>query len=416
MIDFPSIDYIVQVELDVIVTNKISSTGQQCSDQTNAYDSCIQNMNIKSMLEKCSLPFLNMNQTRKSTVCANFTDGLEALAIFQRTPENCKPSCSEIMVRANLLPVDLLYPTLNPNSPTATSYTGYLFRIPTKVLSSTMIGTYSIVSLIAEFGGWMGLLLGISLLSLWDQGWDMCEAKFKIPAILKLTSTLLVYLVSLVCIGIIFGRALGGMLYKETGLDVNIEAQISDLSISFCSMENVYLNQRSVDGKTELVYVGNQSTMWNHDLKLRSKMESLNVVLRNGTNVEIYYEHNNMSRYILYSTNIPRFNNYIENCHTLDLQFGAQIKSLELTARKEFSIYIHKTGQLLNMDFRQGLNYINRQSLEKVVSYYLVYGSRLKIGIETLNLDAGQPEVTVLTSTFDDCVLKTLEAELGRQP
>ena len=408
---FPSINYIMQVELEISVSKVLSMREIKCVEETYSYDSCILNSNLEAMREKCVPPFAVINQTGVESLCTNFTEGEEALTVFQQSPQTCKPSCFETVVKLNMVPVDVLFPTLNPNSPSSTPFTGYLFRVPTKVVSSTIFGTYTIVSLIAEFGGWMGLLLGLSILGVMNHWWGKCDEKLEFSKVLKITPKLLMYLVSLVFIGLVFGRALLRMLYKETGLDVNIEETNSDLSISFCSMESVYLNQTSKDGKFELVYVGNSSSIWNTDMKLRSKIEFITAELRNGTIINIYKEQYNMSQYILYSTNIPRLINYFENCHTLDLKFGVPVKKLSLVALKEFTIYVHKTGQLLNMDLRHGFNYVNSQSMQTRIGRVFVYSTRLKLSIELLSLGAVQYNAYSLNSTFDDCVLDTMSKE-----
>ena len=408
---FPSINHIIEVELEISVSNVLSMKEIKCGEEAYSYDSCILNSNLEAMQEKCVPPFAVINQTGVESLCTNFTEGEEALIVFQKSSQTCKLSCFETVVKLNMVPVDVLFPTLNPNSPSSTPFTGYLFRVPTKVVSSTIFGTYTIVSLIAEFGGWMGLLLGLSILGVMNHWWGKCDEKLEFSKVLKITPKLLMYLVSLVFIGLVFGRALLRMLYKETGLDVNIEETNSDLSISFCSMESVYLNQTSKDGKFELVYVGNSSSIWNTHMKLRSKIEFITAELRNGTIINIYKEQYNMSQYILYSTNIPRLINYFENCHTLDLEFEVPVKKLSFVALKEFTIYVHKTGQLLNMDLRHGFNYVNSQSMQTRIGRVFVYSTRLKLSIELLSLGAVQYNAYSLNSTFDDCVLDTMSKE-----
>ena len=44
------------------------------------------------------------------------------------------------------------------------------------VVEEKDVFTYDLNSFVADFGGYLGLLLGMSLLSIFDLGWDLVEA------------------------------------------------------------------------------------------------------------------------------------------------------------------------------------------------------------------------------------------------
>jgi len=85
----------MQVELEISISKVLSMEEIKCEEETYSYDSCILNSNLETMQEKCIPPFAVLNQFGVESLCPNFTEGQEALTVFQKSPQSCKPSCIE---------------------------------------------------------------------------------------------------------------------------------------------------------------------------------------------------------------------------------------------------------------------------------------------------------------------------------
>ena len=60
---------------------------------------------------------------------------------------------------------------------------GYFIRIPSSVIFSEMNKSYTLISFVAEFGGWVGLFLGVSILGGFEfvdsQIWSSMNFRYK---------------------------------------------------------------------------------------------------------------------------------------------------------------------------------------------------------------------------------------------
>ena len=88
----------------------------------------------------------------------------------------------------------------------------------------------------------------------------------------------------------------------------------------------------------------------------------MELVLEDGNSITIFDSSQNQgSEYISYSINTPQFETFIETCHTLDLKHWNRIKRMEIIAKKELTIYVLITGQLLRPG-RQGFSFMNKDT------------------------------------------------------
>jgi len=259
-----------------------------------------------------------------------------------------------------LNPVNWLNVFINPIKSNKQFTPGYWINIPSSVLYSEMNESYALISFIAEFGGWVGLLLGVSILG----GFEFVENQIcsmtcgfrkvilsKSGLILRMACSLGVLIIVVQC-GI-------KLLRTEKSMDVHIVENLSNLSISLCSVESIY---KIRPNDSIYYYMGNTTSFWNNITKLSDKLERMEIVLAEGNSVTIFnssWDHG--SEYILYSINTPQFDTFIETCHTLDLKHWNRIKRMGIIAKKELTTYIHITGQLLRSG-RQGFSFINKDT------------------------------------------------------
>ena len=260
-----------------------------------------------------------------------------------------------------LNPMNWLNVITNPIQSNSSVTPGYFIRIPSSVIFSEMNRSYTLISFVAEFGGWVGLFLGVSILGGFEfvdsQIWSSMNFRYKKVILSK--SGLMLKLACLIGVLIIIIQCGIKLITTEKLMDVKLEKNLNNVSISLCSVENIY--QESTIGGYRY-YMGNSTSFWNKITQLSDKLEMMELVMEDGNSVTVYDSSwNQGSEYILYSINTPQFDTFIETCHTLDLKHWNRIKRMEVKAKKELTIYVHLTGQLLRSG-RQGFSFINKDT------------------------------------------------------
>ena len=289
------------------------------------------------------------------------SDTFESLEIFQTSSKRCIAPCNHIKVKTVLNPINwlnVITNTIQSNSPVIP---GYFIRIPSSVIFSEMNESYTLISFVAEFGGWVGLFLGVSVLG----GFEIVDShiwssmKFRYKKVILSKSGLILKLACSMGVFIIIIQCGLKLITTEKSMDVKIEKNLNNVSISLCSVENIY--QESTNG-TNHDYMGNSTSFWNNITRLSDKLVMMELVMEDGNSVTVYDSSwNESSEYILYSINTPQFDTFIETCHTLDLKNWNRIKRMEVKAKKELTIYVHPTGQLLRSG-RQGFSFMNKDT------------------------------------------------------
>ena len=75
------------------------------------------------------------------------------------------------------------------------------------------------------------------------------------------------------------------LIKTERSTDVKIVAKLDNLSISLCSVENIY---QILPNDTNHYYMGNSTLFWNNITKLSDKLERMEIILEDGKSVTIY--------------------------------------------------------------------------------------------------------------------------------
>lgn len=336
------VDHIVEASLQINVNKLISTSATQCSESSETFDSCVENMIYQHHLDKCVLPF--WNQIQSNAVCNVSGNNQLSLNIFQTSYHKCVSPCTQVKVEISNNPINWFSYLLMPRLVLKDVIPGYYMSIPATILKSEMQESYSAISFIAEFGGWVGLFLGISLLGLFSYLKDCISKKLSEKVIFGGFMFL-----KLVCAAGVLGILLScikKIIEKPTNLDVYIEKNLPDIGVSFCSLENVYSSSLSPD--TNFTYLGNLASFWNNIAKLSEKIDGIELTLENETTVNIFDSRfKTSSSYIAYSINTPKYRTYIETCHTLDLSNWKNMKTVKVRANKALIVYVHLAGQLL---------------------------------------------------------------------
>ena len=146
--EFDKINYISEINVDIIKTDRITSKYSKCTLEDGIYDDCVEAF-MKKLQESGDNPgLLNCK--------AN-------VSVIENIHEECLPPCNQIKVTLTETPIDFVYNKINHNLPINTTIPGYYLKLPSRMLVSEMQESYTITSFIGELGGWVGLFLGVSL-------------------------------------------------------------------------------------------------------------------------------------------------------------------------------------------------------------------------------------------------------------
>lgn len=351
------INHIMDMNIDIKYRRLLSIQKMECTDEKHTYDSCLDYLITKNLQEHCQLPLVRGH--KEMPVCKTNQDIKEALKIFQTSFPECQHSCSQIEVDIKLNPVDLLYTLKNPKNPVKTVFPGYYITIPRAILVSTMQENYTPLSFIAEFGGWVGLFLGISVLGIFELLLGSYFCIGRLSKTLKSAGFVCLKATCIVCLAYILFECCKKMKSGEIQLNVKIQEDTQNISLSFCSMENIY-KENQLGGN--LTYMGNDPDFWNNLSNLRNKVDSLKVDFQNGEAIMLNAQ--NISKYFDITFITPKHGTYIESCHTTNLK--EPIMRINFIARKEMSIYVHLTGQLLRSG-THGFTFINSDTVARSV-------------------------------------------------
>jgi len=354
LLNLPSIDHIVDTEISIKVKNQFSTPSTQCMDEFYSFDKCVENSVNVNMQKKCKpllwyQPYILFNSSRKTR---------EALKLFQSSGDNCLTPCTQVKVDIRLNPVNWLHVLVIPKHTEMTYTPGYVINIPSTIVYSEMQESYTLISFIAEFGGWVGLLLGISLLGSFEYlsskllTGDCKKGFLRLIAILKLACM----------VGVLFVLFKSGQKYinEDSSTDINLETDLPEVSVSMCHVENLYAEDFL---NSSYSYIGNLSGFWSNLNKISNIIERIDITYQYGKLATAYDSKSNQSsENMIYSINTPQFETFVETCHTMDLKHWNRIKSIKVKAKKELRVFVHLTGQLLRPG-RQGFSFIDTDTV-----------------------------------------------------
>lgn len=349
------IDHIMDLNIDITSNQLVPTLNNQCA--TDTFDSCVDYIIKTRMNDHCQLPFIK-DSIEEIPICDTSERMHSALNLFQTSHLECLDSCSQIEVKIEANPVDWLYILMNPKFPVKTVIPGYYLTIPRTVLVSRMTENYTTISFIAEFGGWVGLFLGVSLLGVFELMLVLFFSSDSDRFFKKILMTGLTCLKTActLCLAYILFKCCEKMITGEIQSKVEFQDDLQNISLSLCSTENIY---RVEYLGANLSYVGNIPGFWNNITKLMDKIDTLQIDFQNGNQV-IIKDFTQSQYYFELTFNIPRYGTYIETCHTLSLK--SRIKKLKVKAKKEMSIYVHMSGQLFRPG-RHGSTFINSDTI-----------------------------------------------------
>lgn len=359
--NIPDIDHIVDISIKIEVINLIPTPHMGCDITLKSFDSSLEGEALNQLNNDCQISDFH-NKSNRFETCGTNKSMAKVLEKYKNKQEFCLQPCSQVKVGLTLNPVNWLQSLVNSKVPVMTVIPGYYMTIPRTVLVSRMHDSYTTISFIAELGGWVGLFLGVSVLGVYDFLAQMLPktCRNKIWNFLVVSSRVILKFSCIICATFIFCKCVKKMSSNEKTTNVYIQEKIQNISISFCSLTNVYAV--TLQGP-QTYYIANNSGFWQDTTSLKEKMESLVVRLSERETVSVYNSSlNSNSKFFLFSVNIPKYKTYIESCHSLDLQNWKNIDSMEIKLKKDLIIYVHITGQLLRPE-KQGFAFINKDTV-----------------------------------------------------
>lgn len=382
------------IEIDIAITKFLASNEIKCDK--NGYDQCIRMELRKQLASLCHLPF--MEPSSAVPKCSNFEEGLRAFNIFNAQNTNCSLPCTQTNVGTKIHPSQFIYSFINPNIKVSEN-PGYRFSFPKLVHVTEMTEDYDVVSYIAEFGGWAGLFVGMSILGLYSMldPTNGNKVYFKqtlsasVIKFLKITFefTLYIALIFLFCYVCFtsFSKLLEGSIENNIGF----MKKYPNAQLSICSEESMY------DGKT---YVGSTKNFWINGSNIANKLYILELTFKNGsmgilrTIDQSGYE-NTYSHDQLHMQNVLTSEMKVEFCQTFDV---SNVKSIKIIALAEIFLYLHLDKQLWGKDSKTRITTFPKQSvyIKKSKPYLSNTFLRLKF---TYNYN-----VQEISNNVDDCI------------
>ena len=322
----------------------------ECESRKNTYDNCFKS----EALTNCSLPF----EENSLPNCTTFEDGLKAFRRFNRQGSSCNLPCSQIKIEHIVHPSKMLYSIINPNVKVAEEH-GYDLKLPKQIEVLQMAEDYNAISFIAEIGGWSGLFIGISLVTLVTNLGQLFQ-EYKISC--KTMKQLTIIVSSLMWFYVCYSSISKYFSY-QTGNAISLQRDYSNVSISICTEKNLFSNSS---------FLGENSDFWMDGNDLSSMIRTLKIYKnRNGIKHEKIYnsfDYQNMKE-LKEDLNLSQMNwifeKKIEFCHTMNVD---DVTYMKLFLGKEVYMYLHQRRQFYNLHGKTRITLLPKSCVGKTKS------------------------------------------------
>ena len=402
-----SIPYFKTIKTDISIKKLISNEEFKCTDNKGAYDNCRKQEIIENLSQICFLPFIKLDSSSANvTPCSSFEEGQEALSIYQDTTSQCQNPCDQLQVSLHDN-VEYYLDHINTFLGAKYNYFGYIINLPRLVSSAEIRENYGLISAIADIGGIAGLFLGFSVLGICSK-LDGLYSNKQYNAALKVVKWIII-LFSLVCISYIFYEQFNKLQKNERSSNIMLEDQYFNLSISVCSLKNVFLKSTMCNS----TYVANTAEFWNNGRKLGNNIENLNFHFRDKRILNVFNKDLKINILgDLKHINRPKYEQFVEFCTTINLNQFEAIEKVELIAKKEITIYVHYNGQLLNLDSEKGTTAINPLTVYSFDNHYEISSSTTDVRAEYVKLSLVASDSYNESYSYDDCIIDNIASEI----
>ena len=174
-------EYIVNMHLQIQAFHLESSQEFECGDVP--VDDCVARLRLE-VNTTCALPWENATQLQLP-ICTDYLQGLNATKLVSNLYTQCKQSCIQINVHTQENPLNYLVAICRQvfiqGMRNLFNYrTAYYVYLPPFARLITSEHNYLLASYIADFGGWSGIFIGISVTGIISTILGMISDKFKL--------------------------------------------------------------------------------------------------------------------------------------------------------------------------------------------------------------------------------------------
>ena len=379
------------VNIDISIQSIFPSDIADCEETSNTYDKCLMS-EIEEDLKNCTLPFLGYGNME--SICRSFEDGLKALRIFNKEESKCKFPCYQINIDFQLNPSRPVISLMNPDI-NIIKNPSYYFYLPSEIKVSKMSEDYDIITFIAEFGGWSGLFIGISLLTITSKLLMFLNLESR-SSIKQFTRGIIVCL-SCIVLGYVSYSSVKKLLSHETSQDIILNTNYSGISLSVCNEESIFSYSSEFLGKT--------SSFWKNGSNMTTMIERIHFTYKDSSAFTLYSnescnENCALSQVIL--NNIIDKNGEVKFCQTIQID---NVRNMKISALKEIFLYIHLNNQFQSEIGKTRLTVLPPTSFEiykkKMQKYLHDTSTKIKL--------IYNEKVKKNTETFDHCFMSNLK-------
>jgi hypothetical protein len=338
LIGYPlSFDATVYLNLELLVSHSISTSSNQCETNEETYDLCLQEQYLDLLLRtnSCLMPFLKQHHNKSIPFCETLESGIHALTLFQQTSLSCLTPC--LLVYADLM----LQSEDKFISNSLTRYTfrqvikniaerrGLFIRLPKDIKLMASKFDYSLFSSITNFIGVAGLFFGISAFSCLESMKDflsltanMINVKIRTHKNVKSIFFVTFILVCSVLIISILVVSISRYLSSPTDTYVALEAELPNISLSFCSSKNA------------AQLVNKTISEWREAADIRKQLSNFSIMDLDGKWSTVWNSSSlkTQEESIFKSFVFPLNNQTLQFCRTFDLQSYPGLTKVIVTA------------------------------------------------------------------------------------
>lgn len=280
---------------------------------------------------------------------------------------------------------------------------GYYINLPKVITFRKVKHAYDAVSYIAEFGGWAGLFIGLSLasgiLTLFKTIDKFPSLTFFSAANIKRIRNLINCACTLYLVYLVFSLT-SKLLDYPTSTSITVEDTKLDFDLTFCTTKKIRVMNKTANEEVSFdsLYTEEFYNYWNNITSKISNMEFI-------SSEKSWYP---LSQYpdLITSINLPLTNGTLDFCHTIHLAGFTELKKIEINAIAEIKLFIHYPGQLI-YSWRHWKNTITTlgqkyfQPIKYSANIY-AYGLTIILSIDKIT------QVDVDDASYDQCSLNQL--------
>ena len=407
-----------QIALQISGTEMINDKTLVCNPAKDIYDTCLHNYWMEN-LDNCTLPFYDANITSTRT-CSTFEDGSKAMQMISNMEEHCLPPC--VQFEANIVENPVLFTvSKNISRYLQENYQlligahfgfkdevfnqGYFINLPKYIPYRKSSQNYDAISYVAEFAGWAGLFLGLSLSGCLLVILRYLQSLKPFNQLLRMCIKGIMFLVYILCLAYLTYLTVtlvSKLMENRLATSISLEKSKVDFDLTVCTTQIIREKVKIIrDGANTWEFrpfIRESYTNWNNLTSMVSK-----VTIFTGEGEE------NIEPKLLEASskvNLPLTIGTMDFCHTIDLSSFNEIEKINLYVTSEVKIFLHYSGQFLYSwyNWKNVFTSVTKDSYSREGSYgYNLNGLDIILKLEKIAFSIEDPK-----NNFDECFLNNV--------